>query len=214
MHFYKGISVTFRYCSNKRAPPPPPPPLGRRLWCLRFCPSISWPADIWQCLCSAISWPADTFDNVCVHPSHDLHFWQCIHPSHDMQTHLTVFVFTCWHIWLYAYDSVCVHPFHDNTVNYYCWLCICPAITWPADTFDSVFIHLMTCTLLTVFVFISCPADIFDNVCVHLSYDLQTLLTMFVSIHLMTCRHFWQCFCVHPSHDVQTVLTGGLTVTW
>ena len=56
---------------------------------------------------------------------------------------------------------------------------------------------------------------------------------MFVSIHLMTCRHFWQCFCpsiswavdtfdnvsihlmtcrhiwqcVHPSHDLQTLWT-------
>ena len=139
-----------------------------------------------------------TFDSVCVHPSHDLHFWQCVHPPHDLQTHLTVFVFihliTCsvWH-----YDSVCVDPSHDSTVTYYYWLCVCPAISWPAGTFDNVSIHLMTCRHFWQCLCSSIwwPADTFDNVCVHPSYDLQTLLTVFVSIHLMTCRHFWQFLC-------------------
>ena len=44
------------------------------------------------------------------------------------------------------------------------WQCLCPSISWLADTFDSV--------------------------CVHPSYDLQTFLSVFTSIHLMTCRHF------------------------
>ena len=37
---------------------------------------------------------------------------------------------------------------------------------------------------------------------------------MFVSIHLMTCRHFWHC--VHPFHDLQTHLTSVFIplMTW
>ena len=205
-------------------------------------PSISWPQTlwtmfvsiylmtcrhIWQCvypshdlhtfdsLSSSISWPAYTFDNACVHPSHDLQtlltmypsiswpahtFDKCVHPSHDMQTLLTVFVFISWPA--HTFDSVCVHPSHD------------------LQTLLSICVHFMTCTLLTVFVFIhlmtcrhiwqclcpsiSWPADTFDSVCSHQSHDLQTLLTR-VFIHLMTCT--LETVCVHSSHDLQTLLT-------
>ena len=61
------------------------------------------------------------------------------------------------------------------------WQCVCPS--HDLHTFDSLSSS------------ISWPADTFGSVCVHPSYDLQTLLTMFVSIHLMTCRHFWQFLC-------------------
>ena len=127
----------------------------------------------WQCLCPSISWPADTFDSVCVLPSHDL------------QTLLTVFVSI--HLMTSdTFNSVCVHPSHDlqtpltvfvsvHLMTWHFWQCLCPSISWPADTFDSVFVHLMTCTLLTV--------------CLHPSHDLQTLLTVFVS------RQFWQFLC-------------------
>ena len=66
-------------------------------------------------------------------------------------------------------------------------LCLCPPISWPADTFDSVCVHpsLDMQTLLTVFV------STFECLC-HPSHDLQTHLTVFVSIHLMTCRYIWQ----------------------
>ena len=174
-----------------------------------------------------------TFDSVCVGPSHDstvtYYYWLCLSShlttcrhiwqmcsSHDLQMLLTVFVsfhlmMTCRHFWQClcssiswpadTFNSVCVHPSHGLR---HFWQCLCPSISWPANTFDSVFVHLMTCTLLTV--------------CLHPSHDLQTLLTVFVSIHLVTCRHFWQClcpssswpvytfdnFCVHPAYDLQT----------
>ena len=150
-----------------------------------------------------------TFDNASIHLMTCRHIWQCL-------------CFTSWHVWHYVYDSVCVHPFHDNTVHYYYWLCVCPAITWPADfwqcvhpshdlhTFDSICVHLMSCRHFwqCLCPFILWLADTFDNVCVHPSYDLQTFLTVFlcpsilwpadifdcvfVSIHLMMCRQFWQ----------------------
>ena len=167
-------------------------------------------------------------------------------PSTSWLTHLTVFVLI--HLMTVP---LCI------TID-----CVCPAISWPADTFDKC-VHLMTCrcpsiswpvdtfnsvcvhpshdlqTLLTVFVFIHLmTSDTFDDVCIHLSHDLQTHLTVclsiswpahfwqFVFIHLMTCRHFWQClcpsilwpadtfdsFCVHPSHDLQTLLTVFVSI--
>ena len=136
----------------------------------------------WQCLCSSISWPADTFNSVCVLPSQDL------------QTLLSVL---CSSISWPAdtFNNVCVHPSHDLR---HFWQCSCPSISWPADTFDSVFVHLMTCTLLTV--------------CLHPSHDLQTLLTMFVSDHLMTCRHFWQCLCPSISWPADTFDSGFTSI--
>ena len=85
------------------------------------------------------------------------HIWQMC-SSHDLQTLLTMFV-----------------SFNLMTCRHF-WQCLCPSISWPAGTFDSVFVHLMTST--------------FDSL--SSSHDLQTLLTMFVSIHLMICRHFRQ----------------------
>ena len=61
------------------------------------------------------------------------------------------------------------------------WQCVCPS--HDLHTFDSFSSS------------ISWPADTFDSVCVHPSYDLQTLLTMFVFIYLMTRRHFRQFLC-------------------
>ena len=157
----------------------------------------------WQCLCPPISWPADTFHSVCVHPSHDL------------QTLFTVFVsthlLTCRQFWQCLcppiswpadnFDSVCVHPSYDlqthltvfestfDSVCVHFWLCLCPPISWPADTFDSVCVH---------------PSHDLQTLWQH--GDLQTHLTVFVSIHLMTCRHIWQ-------HDhLQTHLTVFVSI--
>ena len=100
-----------------------------------------------------------TFDSVCVHLSHDLHFWQCVHPPHDLH----IWQCLCWSIsWQYCYVllfTVFVQTSHDLQT------------------------HLTN-------VFISWPADAFNSVCVLPSHDLQTLLTVFVFIHLMTCRQF------------------------
>ena len=100
-----------------------------------------------------------------------------VHPPHDLQT----------------FDSVCVHPSHDLQT-----------------LLTSVSIHLITCRLLTMFESIhlmtcrhfwqclcpssSWPADTFDNFCVHPSYDLQTLLTVFLhpSISWHASIYFWQ----------------------
>ena len=149
-----------------------------------------------------------TFDSVCVDPS-----W-CLFLSIHLMTcrHLTVFVsihlMTCTfdnvsiHLMTYTFDSVCVDPSYDSTVMYYHWLCLSS--------------HLMTCRHIW-------------QMCS--SHDLQMLLTVFVSFHLMTSdtfnsvcvllshdlRHFWQCLCpsiswpadtfdsvcVHPSHDLR-----------
>ena len=201
-----------------------------------FYQSISWPEDIWQCLCPSISWPAlltmcpstswlthlSVFVlihlmtvllritmTVFVQTSHDLQThltngfisWPadafnsvCVLPSQDLQTLLSVL---CSSIsWpADAFNNVCVHPSHDLR---HFWQCLCPSISWPADTFDSVFVHLMTCTLLTV--------------CLHPSHDLQTLLTMFVSDHLMTCRHFWQCLCPSISWPADTFDSGFTSI--
>ena len=155
----------------------------------------------WQCLCpstSSDSWAADTFDNA------SIHLMTC--------THLTVCSSISWpaYVWQCLCSSICRHfgQCLCSSISWpaHIWQCLCPSISWPADTFDSVFIHLMTCTLLTVFIhlmtcrhFWQClcpsilwPADNFDNVCVHPSDDLQTFLTVFASIYLMTCGHFWQ----------------------
>ena len=132
-----------------------------------------------------ISWPADAFNSVCVLPSLDL------------QTLLTVFVSI--HLMTSdTFDNVYVHLSHDLQPH----LTVCLSISWPAHFWQFVFIHLMTCTLLTVF----------------------------VSIHLMTCRHFWQClcpsiswpadtfdnFCVHPAYHLQIFLTVVLrpSISW
>ena len=210
-----------------------------------------------------------TFDSVCVHPSHDLHFWQCVHPPHDLQLHFWQCL--CWSIsWQYCYVlllTVFVQPSHDlqthftnvfiswpaDAFNNVCVLpshdlqtlltVLCPSISWP-QTLLTMFVSicLMTCrhiwqcvcpshdlhTFDSLSSSISWPADTFDSVCVHPSYDLKTLLTLFVSIHLMTCRHltvfvsihlmtcrhFWQCFYVHPYYDIQTLFNVGITVTW
>ena len=164
-----------------------------------------------------------TFDSVCVDPSHDstvtYYYWLCLSShlttcrhiwqmcsSHDLQTLLTVFVsfhiMTCRHFWQCScsfiswpadtFNSVCVHLSHDLR---HFWQCLCPSISWPADTFDSVCPSHDLHTFDSLSSSISWPEDTFDSVCVHPSYDLQTLLTMFVSIHLMTCRHFWQFLC-------------------
>ena len=221
MHFYKGICATLGHCSNKWAPPLPPPPCregGGGLGGSDVCVFVHPSHDL------------QTFDSVCVQPSHDLqtlltmfvsihlmtctfdkasihimtcrHIWQCLCSPADMfdTMRMTVFVFIHFMTILLIITIGCVfvQPSHDLQTL----LIVCSSISWPA--------HFWQCLCSSI----SCPADTFDNVCVHLSYDLLTLLTLFVSIHLMTCRHFWQCFCVHPSHDMQTVLTVGLTVTW
>ena len=114
------------------------------------------------------------------------------------------------------------------------WQCLCPAISWPADTFDNMSIHFMTCRhIWQVCSSISWPADTFDNVCIHLMtcrHFWQCLCSSIswpadafdsVCVHLVTCRHIWQCLCqsiswpadtfdnvcVPPSHDLQTLLT-------
>ena len=155
---------------------------------LCFCPSIS-------------SHDLQTFDSVCVHPSHDLHFdnvsihliWQylcssILSPADTFDT-MTVFVFihtVTYYYWL-CKSLVFTPSSHLMTCRHF-WQCLCPSISWPADTFD--------------------------NVSISWSHDLQTLLTMFVSIYLMSCRHFWQWQCVHPSQDLQTHLTVCPAISW
>ena len=136
------------------------------------------------------------------------HIWQMC-SSHDLQMLLTVFV-----------------SFHLMTCRHF-WQCLCSSISWPADTFNSVCVH---------------PSHDLRHFwqCVHLSHDLQTHLTVclsiswpahfwqFVFVHLMTCRHFWQClcpsilwpvdtfdnFCVHPSHDLHTFDNLSPSISW
>ena len=152
-----------------------------------------------------ISWPADAFNSVCVLPSHDLQtLWQCLCSSISWpQTLLTVFV-SIYLMTPDTFDSVFSISWPQTLLTMFVsihlmtcrhiWQCVCPSHN--LHTFDSLSSS------------ISWPADTFDGVCVHPSYDLQTLLTVFVSIHLMTCRHltifvsvhlmtcrqFWQCF--------------------
>ena len=99
----------------------------------------------------------------------------------------------------------------------FCWSTVVISL-WSPDTFDNVCVH---------------PSHDLQTHLTHIynmcsSHDLQTLSTVFVSIHLMTCRRFWQCLCpsiswpadafdnvcVHPSHDLQTHLTVCLSISW
>ncbi len=151
-----------------------------------------------------------TFDNVCVHPSHDLHFWQCVHPPHDLH----IWQCLCWSISCqYCYVlllTVFVQTSHDlqtHLTNVF--------ISWPADAFNSVCVlpsHDQQ-TLLTVFVFIHLMTcrHFQQCLCPSISWP-QTLLTMFVSIYLMTCRHIWQCVC--PSHDLHTFDSLSPSISW
>ena len=84
------------------------------------------------------------------------------------------------------------------TVTYYYWLFVQPS--------HDLQTHLTN-------VFISWPADAFNSVCVLPSLDLQTLFTVFVSIHLMTSDTF-DNVCVHLSHDLQPHLTVCLSISW
>ena len=153
--------------------------------------------------------------------------------------HLTVFVFshlmTCRHFWQ------CLCP----SISWPALLTMCPSILWHADTFDNVCVHpshhLQTHLTLWQSLCWSISWQDLQTLCVDPSHDLQTLLTMFVSIHLMTCRHFWQCLCpsiswpahtfdngcpsiswpadtfdkcVHPSHDLLTCLTMCSSILW
>ena len=116
-----------------------------------LCSSISSPADTsdtmtvfvfihtvtyyyWLCVCPAISWPADIFDNVFIHLMTCRHIWQRVYPSHDLHTLVTMFVsihlMTCRLFWQ------CVHPSHDLQTHLFV------SISWPADTFDNVCVHL------------------------------------------------------------------------
>ena len=211
---------------------------------LHFWQCVHPPHDlyIWQCLCWSISWqycyvllltvfvqpshnlqthltnvfiswPADAFNSVSFHLMTCRRFWQCLCPSISWpQTLLTMFVFN-----------------HLMTSRHF-WQCLCPSISWPAHFWQCVCLSHDLHTFDSLSSSISWPADTFDSVCVHPSYDLQTLLTMFVSIHLVTCRHFWQCLCpsilwpadtfdffgVHPAYDLQTFLTVVLrpSISW
>ena len=113
------------------------------------------------CFCQSISWPADIWQCFCLCPSISwLYFWQCVHPPHDLH----IWQCLCWSIsWQYCYVllfTVFVQTSHDLQTH-----------------LTNVFICRW-------------PADAFNSVCVLPSHDLQTLLTVFVFIHLMTCRQF------------------------
>ena len=136
-----------------------------------------------------------------------------VNPSHDLKT----------------FDCLC------PSISWPALLTMCPSTSWLTHLTVFVLIHLMTVLLRITIdcvqtsddlqthltnVFISWPADTFNSVCVLPSHDLrhfwqclcpsiswpQTLLTVFVSIHLMTSDTF-DSVCVHPSHDLQTHLT-------
>ena len=83
-----------------------------------------------------------------------------------------------------------------------------------SDTFNNVCVHLShdLQTHLTVFVSIHFMTFTLLIVSLHPSHDLQTLLTVFVSFHLMTCRHIWQCVC--PSHDLHTFDSLSSSISW
>ena len=99
--------------------------------------------------------------------------------------------------WLTTLDSVCVDPSHDSTVTYYYWLCLSSHLTNCRHIWQMCSSHDLQ-MLLTVFVsFHLMTSDTFDNVCVQLSHDL---------------RHFWQCVC--PSHDLHTFDSLSSSISW
>ena len=104
-----------------------------------------------------------------------IHLMTCRHLTVFMSIHLMTCIFdsVSIHLMTYTFDSVCVDLSRDSTVTYYHWLYLSS--------------HLTTCRHIR-------------QMCS--SHDLQMLLTVFVSIHLMTSDTF-NSVCVHPSHDLR-----------